>query len=103
MTTGTTTPRAAVPQMPRIVKKLGAVALLALALLFVRPCQMPGAPGGGAARAAALDGGVREPIFTVATLVTREPVAGPPAAARPGGTSSRRSESRAALAPRRAL
>ena len=83
MTTGTTTPRAAVPQMPRIVKKLGAVGLLALALLFVRPSELPDRHAPGAAQAAGPDASAREPVFTVATLVGREPVAGPPVAARP--------------------
>jgi hypothetical protein len=84
MTTGTTTPRAAVPQVPRIVKRFGAVGLLALALLFVRPREMPGTHSSTTARAAAADVVVREPAFTVATLVSREPVAGPPVAARLG-------------------
>ena len=76
MTTGsTTTPRAAAPQLPRIVKKLAAVAFLALALLFVRPCEMPQASQAGRARAAA--GSRRAPtVFTVATLEAHELVAG---------------------------
>src|SRR5439155_21200285 len=42
MTTGsTTTPRAAASQPSRLVKRLGAVSLLALALLFVRPSEVP--------------------------------------------------------------
>jgi hypothetical protein len=83
MTNGsTTTPRAAAPQLPRFVKRLGVVGLLAVALLFVHPSQMPGAPAG--ATELAREGAARagHPTFTVATLVAREPLAGPPLAAR---------------------
>ena len=83
MTTGsTTTPRAAAPQLPRFVKRLGAVGLLALALLFVHPSQMPGQSAGTTVRAAASISGAGHP-FTVAKLVDRETLAGPPLAARP--------------------
>ena len=72
MTTGsTTTPRAAAPQVPRIVKKLGAVAFLGLALLFVRPYETPSAPGGAATRAATDSRGTPA-AFTVATLRAHE-------------------------------
>jgi hypothetical protein len=71
MTTGsTTTPRAAAPRLPRIVKKLGTVGCLGLALLFVRPCQTPAAPGGAAARAVADPRGAPA-TFTVAAPLVR--------------------------------
>jgi hypothetical protein len=83
MTTGsTTTPRAAAPQLPRFVKRLGAVGLLALALSFVRPFQMPGRSEAMTGRAAVGASSEGEPAFTVAKLVGREPLAGPPLAAR---------------------
>ena len=88
MTTGsTTTPRAAAPQVPRIVKKLGAVAFLALALLFVRPCEMPQASQADQAQAAA--GSRAAPAaFTVATLEAHELVARSAPASRPGSKPS---------------
>jgi hypothetical protein len=84
MTTGsTTTPRAAAPQVPRFVKKLGAIGLLAGSLLFVRPSEMPGTHGRTGTQVAMGSSRIDGPTFTVATLVAREPVAGPPLAARP--------------------
>jgi hypothetical protein len=87
MTGSTTTPRAAVPQVPRIVKKLGAVGFLALALLFVRPCEMPGAAGSGSYRAAAGSRTARA-TFTVATLRAHELVGDPARTARYATTPS---------------
>jgi hypothetical protein len=83
MTTGSTTiPRAAAPQLPRIVKKLGTVGCLGLALLFVRPCQTPAAPGGAAARAVADSRGTPA-TFTVASLRAHELVGTRARSARP--------------------
>src|ERR671931_1745317 len=83
MTTGSTnTPRAAASQGPRIMNRLGAVCLLALALLFVRPCQMPGSRRASPFRLASGAGRAQAPAFTVATLLSREPGTGPPLAGR---------------------